>query len=191
MNSDYRKRTNQPPSARCLSGSYCISRRYICWCTFLRHCLPVGLLGRVAQAFDLAGARNIVGAPSFAHFAKGGNLERMRDRVAEPTKVCRQHRYPPLQKTQGRGTLSIDGAHRHHQRAILTLRLRRRHNSHPMASIRGCRGVPMVPACSNRGKGRNLKVNFLQGRADHIKGPDLGSSRQYFLQNLQGLGIAG
>ena len=72
--------------------------------------------GRVAQAFDLAGAKNIVGAPSFAHFAKGGNLERMRDRVAERQKLCRQHRYPPLQKTQGRGTLSIDGAHRHHQR---------------------------------------------------------------------------
>ena len=30
--------------------------------------------GRVAQAFDLAGAKNIVGAPSFAYFAKGGNL---------------------------------------------------------------------------------------------------------------------
>ena len=71
---------------------------------------------RVAQAFDLAGAKNIVGAPSFAHLAKGGNLERMRDWVAEPQKLCRQHRDPPLQKTQGRGTLSIDGAHRHHQK---------------------------------------------------------------------------
>ena len=54
---------------------------------------------QVAQALDLAGAKNIVGAPSFAHFAKGGNLERMRDRVAQPQKLCRQHRYPPLQKT--------------------------------------------------------------------------------------------
>ena len=74
----------------------------------------------MAQAFDLAGAKNIVGAPSFAHFAKGGNLERMRDLVAEPQKLCRQHRYPPLQKTQGRGTLTmtftLDGAHRHHQK---------------------------------------------------------------------------
>jgi hypothetical protein len=42
-----------------------------------------------------------VGAP---YFAKGGNQERMRDRVAEPQQLCRQHRYPPLQKTQGRGT---------------------------------------------------------------------------------------
>ena len=32
----------------------------------------------MAQAFDLAGAKNIVGAPSFAHLAKGGDLERMR-----------------------------------------------------------------------------------------------------------------
>ena len=61
----------------------------------------------MAQAFDLAGAKNIVGAPSFAHFAKGGNLEPMRDLVAEPQKLCRQDRYPPLQKTQGRGTLTI------------------------------------------------------------------------------------
>ena len=65
---------------------------------------------RVAQAFDLAGANKIVGAPSFAHFAKGGIVERMRDVVAQPQKLCRQHRYPPLQKTQGRGTLTIDGA---------------------------------------------------------------------------------
>ena len=31
----------------------------------------------------------------------------MRDLVAEPQKLCRQDRYPPLQKTQGRGTLTI------------------------------------------------------------------------------------
>ena len=71
--------------------------------------------GRVAQAFDRAGVKNIVGAPSFAHFAKGGNLKRMRDRVAKPQELCRQHRYKPLQKTQGPGTLNTDGAHRHHQ----------------------------------------------------------------------------
>jgi hypothetical protein len=65
----------------------------------------------VAQAFELAGAKNIVSAPPFAHFAKGGNVERMRDRVAEPQERCRQHRYPPLQKTQGRGTLSTLIAH--------------------------------------------------------------------------------
>ena len=63
------------------------------------------------------GPKTKVGAPSFAHFAKGGNLERMRDRVAEPQKLRRQHPCPPLQKTQGRGTLSTDGGHRHHQRA--------------------------------------------------------------------------
>jgi hypothetical protein len=33
------------------------------------------------------------------------------------TKLRPQHRYPPLQKTQGRGTLSIDGAHEHHPKA--------------------------------------------------------------------------
>ena len=78
----------------------------------------------MAQAFDLAGAKNIVGAPSFAHLAKGGNLERMRDRVAEPQKLCRQDRYPPLRLRSGQalaknartGHLSIDGAHRHHQK---------------------------------------------------------------------------
>ena len=53
---------------------------------------------RVAQARDLAGAKNIVGAPSFAHFAKGGNLEHMRDRVAQPQKLCRQHRTRPCKK---------------------------------------------------------------------------------------------
>jgi len=38
--------------------------------------LPVALRmdrGRVAQAFDLAGTTNIMGAPSFAHSAKGGS----------------------------------------------------------------------------------------------------------------------
>jgi hypothetical protein len=57
------------------------------------------------------------GAPSFAQFAKGGNHERMRNGVcAEGQKSCRQHRYPPLQKAQGRGTLCIDGAHEHYQK---------------------------------------------------------------------------
>jgi hypothetical protein len=32
--------------------------------------------GRVAQAFDLAGITNTLGAPSFAPFAKGGYHER-------------------------------------------------------------------------------------------------------------------
>jgi len=31
----------------------------------------------VAQAFDVAGITNMVGAPSFAQFAKGGNHERL------------------------------------------------------------------------------------------------------------------
>ena len=39
-----------------------------------------------------------------------------RDRVAEPVKLCRQHRDPPLQNAQGRDTLSTHGAQRHHQR---------------------------------------------------------------------------
>ena len=47
---------------------------------------------------------------------RAGTWERMRDWVAEPQRLCRQDRYPPLQKTQGRGTLSIDGAHRRHQK---------------------------------------------------------------------------
>jgi len=35
----------------------------------------------VARAFDLANGGNIVGAQSFTHFAKGGNQERMYNRV--------------------------------------------------------------------------------------------------------------
>ena len=34
---------------------------------------------RVAQAFDLTGTTNTVGAPLFARFAKGGSLERRRN----------------------------------------------------------------------------------------------------------------
>jgi hypothetical protein len=34
---------------------------------------------RAAQAFDLAGITNTVGAPSFAQFAKGGNHQRIRN----------------------------------------------------------------------------------------------------------------
>jgi hypothetical protein len=37
-------------------------------------------LGRVAQAFDLGGVTNTVGAPFFASFAKGGFHGGMRDR---------------------------------------------------------------------------------------------------------------
>jgi hypothetical protein len=33
--------------------------------------------GRVAQAFDLAGITKAAGAPSFAHFAKGGSRKRL------------------------------------------------------------------------------------------------------------------
>jgi hypothetical protein len=41
----------------------------------------------------------------------------MRNRVcAEVQRTCRQHHYPPLQKTQGRGTLCINSAHEHHQK---------------------------------------------------------------------------
>ena len=65
---------------------------------------------RVAQARDLAGAKNIVGAPSFAHFAKGGNLEHMRDRVAQPQNLCRQHRTRPCKKRKD-GAPSAPMAH--------------------------------------------------------------------------------
>ena len=43
--------------------------------------------GRVAQAFALADITNKAGAPSFAHFAKGGNHELIRNGVcAQRTK---------------------------------------------------------------------------------------------------------
>jgi hypothetical protein len=41
-------------------------------------------VGRVAQAFKLPGVCNKKGAPSFAHFAKGGNHEHRRNRVGNP-----------------------------------------------------------------------------------------------------------
>jgi len=41
-------------------------------------------VGRVAQAFDLAGITNTVGAPSFAQFAKGGRFNCLRN--ARPPK---------------------------------------------------------------------------------------------------------
>jgi hypothetical protein len=59
----------------------------------------------VARAFDLAGAINTAGAPSFAHFAKGGNLERMRHGVAgngERTNVVSAARTRPCKKRKDR-----------------------------------------------------------------------------------------
>ncbi len=55
--------------------------------------------GRVAQASDFAGITNTAGAPSFAQFAKGGNHERMRNRVcAEGTTACVGSIVPALAK---------------------------------------------------------------------------------------------
>jgi len=49
-------------------------------------------------------------------FAKGGNLEPMRNGVVgNGQTLCQQHRYPTFRKTQGRGILSLVGAHRQHQ----------------------------------------------------------------------------
>ncbi|MBZ5682467.1 MAG: hypothetical protein LAO24_20435 [Acidobacteriia bacterium] len=62
----------------------------------------------MAQLLTLLAQTKQWGAPSFAQFAKGGNHELMRNGVYAEGQKCRQHRYPPLQKTQGRGTLSID-----------------------------------------------------------------------------------
>jgi hypothetical protein len=63
----------------------------------------VRIIWRVAQAFDLAGARNIVGTPSFAHFAKGGNLVRVRDRVALSGKSVSAASLPALAKSARTG----------------------------------------------------------------------------------------
>jgi hypothetical protein len=66
---------------------------------------------RVAQAFDLAGTINIVVAPSFAHFAKGGNLKRMRDRVGERTKIVSAASLPALAKKRKDWAPSAKMAH--------------------------------------------------------------------------------
>ena len=70
-------------------------------------------LGRAAQALIFAGITNTEGAPSFAHFAKGGNYKRVRNLILWRDKaLCWLHRYPPLQKTQGRATLNTNGANK-------------------------------------------------------------------------------
>jgi hypothetical protein len=69
--------------------------------------------------FDLSGIGNTVGAPFFAHFAKGGNHERLGSRVHPTiTKRCSEHRRPPLQRTQGWGTLSMDGRDRNQDQRL-------------------------------------------------------------------------
>jgi len=58
----------------------------------------------VAQAFDLAGITNTVGAPSFAFLAKGGHQERIRNGVcAERTKVASAASLPALAKSARTG----------------------------------------------------------------------------------------
>jgi hypothetical protein len=52
------------------------------------------MLWRVAQAFDLAGVTNTVGAPSFAQFAKGGSWKPLRD-VARLRSRCSKRNLPP------------------------------------------------------------------------------------------------
>jgi hypothetical protein len=65
---------------------------------------------------DFVGTISTVGAPSFAQFAKGGNHERITNGVcAKGTKVVSAASLPALAKTQGRGTLSMDGPDEHHQ----------------------------------------------------------------------------
>ena len=75
------------------------------------------VIRRVAQAFEFAGTNKAEGAPSFAQFAKGGNHERLSNGIcAEGKSRCRQHHDPPLQRTQGRGTLYVEGAHEDHEK---------------------------------------------------------------------------
>jgi len=65
----------------------------------------------MTQAFDLVGITSKVGAPSFAFFAKGGNHELLRSWVyVERQSVVSAASYPPLHKTQGRGTHGVVGA---------------------------------------------------------------------------------
>ena len=52
--------------------------------------------------FDFADLSKTMGAPSFAQFAKVGIQSA---RVRREQIFCRQHRHPPLQNAQGRGTL--------------------------------------------------------------------------------------
>jgi len=68
----------------------------------------------VAQPFDLAGAINAAGAPSFAHSAKGGNHEPIRHRdFAESAKSCVGSIVLAIAKNARTGTLSIDCANKH------------------------------------------------------------------------------
>ena len=58
---------------------------------------------RVAQAFDLAGAKNKVGAPSLAHLAKGGNLGTHARLGCRATKVVSAGSLPALAKNARTG----------------------------------------------------------------------------------------
>src|SRR6266567_3803643 len=73
---------------------------------------------RVAQAFDLAGMTNTSGCPVLRAVCEGREPRTHTQPVCaeRDKKLCRLHRYPPLRKTQGRGTLSADAAHEHHRK---------------------------------------------------------------------------
>jgi len=63
-------------------------------------CERVGFPFTGSEAFDLARITNNVRAPSFAHFAKGGDHERIRNAVSvEGTKVVPTVPKPALAKT--------------------------------------------------------------------------------------------
>jgi len=67
----------------------------------------------VAQAFDFAGISNAVGAPllrSLQGRESGMHASRAFDRATQQITWHTQHRRPPLQKTQGWGTLIRKGS---------------------------------------------------------------------------------
>ena len=75
-------------------------------------------------------------------------------------------------------------------RPVLYCKLRRRSSqtSHTMRSIRCCRAVPK-PVLPTGGGKSFWEVDFLEGRADNVKGPNLWSSCQNVFQDLQYLWV--
>jgi len=70
-----------------------------------------------AGGFDFAGIRNTEGAPSFAHFAKGGNHEHMRNGFrAETDKVLSAATPPTLAKNARMGHPQLKRSRQKHHR---------------------------------------------------------------------------
>jgi len=118
----------------------------------------------VAQAFDLAGVTNTVGAPSFAQFAKGGSWKPLRD-VARLRSRCSKRNLPPALIHSHRSSLveqietitAPAPSRRFHQPPL-----------HRIASNDGTSGI--VPALRKLREGRGTRHPEFRDRKEKQKG---------------------